>query len=288
MFASYLQLMRPAQWVKNVFVVFPLLFAGDLAELNGVVFAILAFALFSITSSGVYAINDAMDVEADKNHPVKKDRPVASGKISRTGAYVFGTLLLLTSGTASWVLNKNLAMLLALYVTMNLLYSSFLKHVAVIDVMIIALGFIIRILFGSVLSSASPSHWILLTTFFLALFLAVSKRRAELFRLNGAEGGRAVLKNYNLQFLDSLGASLTGITILCYSLYAVSNATEARFGGNAMIYTVPFVVFGLFRYHQLVVVEGKGENPADILTGDVPMWICVLLWGAVCSWAVYF
>lgn len=283
---AYFKLMRLKQWLKNIFVIFPLLFGNNLASKEGLLMAVILFLIFSINASAVYALNDALDVEKDREHPKKCKRAVASGAISPTAAVAFSLLLFSAAFISASLINLKLLYILAIYGGMNIFYSLLLKRIVILDVMIIALGFIWRIAFGSVMASGYPSQWILLTTFFLALFLALIKRRSEILKLDSS-ASRAVLKEYSPQMVDQLLAALMGITILTYGLYAISSETVHRFDGEYMGLTIPFVVFGIFRYYQQTHLKNSGESPADVLLKDKPILVNICLWLITCLVIVY-
>lgn len=282
----YLSLIRPRQWLKNTFIFLPALFGGDLADPRRWMQSLLAFLFFSLNASAVYAFNDVLDAAEDRLHPAKRQRPVAAGRLSGRAALGLAALLLTAALSGAFSLRRELGWVLGAYTALNLGYTAGLKRVVILDVMIIAFGFILRLLAGAAVCTVAPSHWIVLTTFFLALFLGFAKRRCELVN-EAASGSRSVLKEYTPALLHHLLASLMGITILCYSLYAISTLTISRFGGEKMAWTIPFVVFGLFRYYQQLHLKNSGESPTDVLLHDRATLVNLLLWGAACSLIIY-
>lgn len=278
------KLMRPKQWLKNTFlfagVIFSKLFTVPAALLN----SLLAFGIFCLLSGAVYAFNDAVDVERDRAHPKKKNRPVASGVISRPLALGWSFILAVGGLAAAWFINQSFFIVGAAYLALNLLYSFWGKRVVILDVFLIAFGFVLRAVGGvEALVELSPgltfSTWFLGVTLFLALFLGLEKRRAELKSLAaGAATHRETLSQYTVHLLDQMSAIVTSATVVSYSLYTMWPSTVANFGTEALIYTVPFVLFGIFRYLYIVEKHNLGGNPSSILAKDVYLLVDVLLW----------
>jgi len=276
--------LRPAQWTKNLFVLAPLLFgkAATRPELAGRTLA--AFAAFCAAASALYLVNDVLDREADAQHPVKRLRPVASGEVGIGTALAAAAVLL---GAALLVLGLAAPSALpwvGLYAVVTLAYSLGLKHVPLFDVFVIASGFVLRVLAGSAAASVKASHWLLLCTFFLALFLALSKRRGEIANFGAA--GRASLREVPVALVESLEGVTLGITIVCYALYTVSAETIAWFRTDGLLATVPIVVFGLFRW-RLLETRGKGEDTASDLLTDPGLLLTVLVWALACAAVIY-
>lgn len=276
---AYVQVLRCHQWLKSGFVLAPLLFSGEFRDLSKCGFSLLACISFCAVASGVYAFNDLCDRKEDQQHRQKKDRPIAKGLVSTTEAAVLSGVLIsggLILGTA---LGVGFITILFIYITINALYSLGLKHVAILDVMIISGGFVLRILGGSVAIEVEASHWLILCTLMISVFLGFSKRRAEIVTAGKEnESSRIVLKDYSLAFLDQVISMVTGATILCYALYSVDEQTIARFGTRGMLITVPFVMYGLFRYLYLVYHLQEGEDATRACIRDVPMIINLILW----------
>jgi 4-hydroxybenzoate polyprenyltransferase len=280
-----LRLLRPKQWTKNIVVLAALVFAlGDPAQ--GVTWAaarlaLLATALFCLVSSGVYILNDVRDVELDRIHPTKRLRPIAAGEITRGAALALALLLLAGAGFAAWRLDPGFSLVVAAYVVLQLLYTFGLKRVALVDIFIIAGGFVLRALAGGVVIHVAVSPWLLLCTLLLALFLALCKRRHELVILQGAGGEtRPSLRGYDRRLLDILIPMIGASTLVCYSLYTLWPDTVAKFGTHNLAYTIPFVIFGLFRYLDLVYRHEQGGRPEQILLTDPPLLTSVALYGA--------
>jgi len=275
--------MRPHQWVKNVFVLAALLFGwgeSGLApgyldgRLGNTLLAVLAFCL---GSSAIYLLNDVMDVESDRQHPGKSRRPIAAGEVPIPVALGASALCVVTALLLGWKASSSegsVAMLVGGYMLLNFFYSLKLKHIVLVDAFCIAGGFLLRVLGGSFAAQATASHWLMLCTFFLALFLALCKRQAEISLLGEGRGShRKILLEYTPAFLDQGVVVLATCAIVSYTMYTVSEDTAAKFG-NRLLWTVPFVVFGLFRYLLLVQTEKGGGNPTRVLLGgDLPFLV---------------
>lgn len=282
---ALLEAMRPRQWTKNLFVLTPVLFGRAATRPEALQRSILAALAFCGVASALYLVNDVFDRKADRQHPVKRRRPIASGRVSVGVALAAsGVLLSLSLLLAGFGVQAALPMLLG-YGAGMVLYSAFLKRVALLDVLVISSGFVLRVVAGAAAASVKPSHWLLLCTFFLALFLALSKRRGE--RATSGSLGRASLDAVPASLLDSFQNVALGTTIVSYALYTVAPETVARHGSDSLLLTVPFVVFGLFRW-RLLEVRGGGEDPASDLLSDPVLLLTVLLWGASCIALVYF
>ncbi|MEW5799715.1 MAG: decaprenyl-phosphate phosphoribosyltransferase [Bacteroidota bacterium] len=286
----FIRLLRPLQWLKNGFVFTPLIFSKHLFEKEYNNKAAIAFIAFCLISSTVYIINDIVDKDADKIHPVKKKRPIASGDLSVSVGVGICIVLL----SLSLIISQQLPLLftgtIVTYFVLQLLYSFRLKHVVILDVFIIALGFMLRIVSGAVAIDVVISNWIIITTLFLSLFLAVSKRRSELGMIQQAniETKRKVLESYSIQYLDyALVITATGMAI-SYSLYTMAERTINVFGSEHLIFTTVFVLFGIFRYLYLAINKGEGENPTAILVKDAPMGINLILWFVTVVFIIYY
>jgi 4-hydroxybenzoate polyprenyltransferase len=285
-----IKLLRPLQWLKNGFVFTPLIFSKHLfeKEYNGK--SIMAFVAFCLASSLVYVINDIVDREADKLHPQKKNRPIASGKISVPFAIGIAIILGALSLYVAQLLPIQFLYTILVYIAIQFAYSFSLKHIVILDLFIIATGFMLRVFGGALAIQVVISHWIVITTLFLSLFLAASKRRAELVMIQkqNIETKRRVLQDYSVSFLDSLLIITTTGMAISYSLYTMAERTISVFGSEYLIFTTIFVLFGIFRYLYLVIVKEEGENPTGILTKDAPMAINLLLWVITCVAIIYF
>jgi len=274
---SCIKLMRPHQWIKNGFVFTGLLFGHAWTDSSLLINVLLVAAGFSLLSSSVYIINDVMDREVDRQHPKKKNRPIASGVVGVNEALFLGISLMLLSLFAVWQLVGNAAVLILLaYLIMNIAYSFGLKHVVILDVFIIAAGFMLRILAGTIGVEIEPSSWLLLTGMMVTLFLGFTKRRAEMDQQEGSK--RKVLEHYDERMLDIMIAVTSAAVVMSYSLYTVSAETIARHGTSALIYTSPLILYGMFRYLYLLYIHKAGEDPAGELVRDKHILITILLW----------
>ena len=284
---ALLAAMRPRQWIKNVFVFAPMVFAGRLGEAGPFVRTFAAFVIFCLLSSTVYLINDVADREADRLHPVKRRRPIASGELSVAVAAIAAMVMATVALGAAVVLQPVFAAIACTYLLMNLAYSLLLKRIVIVDVMFVAVGFLLRAWAGAAVIGVEISHWLVLCTGLLALFLGFVKRRQEIAALGGATGQRPILREYSLPFLDQMIAIVTSCTVLAYALYAFSPEVAEKLGTRHLGLTIPFVMYGIFRYLYLVHQRGEGENPTQLVTTDVPMFINLLLWGAATVVALY-
>ena len=290
MLKEYFKLFRIPQWIKNLFVFVPLLFSQNFLKSNLFLITLFAFIVFSLTSSLVYIINDIVDVEADRAHPQKKSRPLASGKISigsaRISALVFAILIIVSL----FFLNYHFALVAAAYLILNIFYSFVLKHVVLLDIFSIAAGFMLRVLAGAFVINVEISSWLILTTMFISLFLGVMKRRTELAlsEHDDIAATRKVLVFYSKEFTDQMATVAAAAVIICYALYTVASRTVTVFGTENLIYTTPFVVFGIFRYMYLVYMNKQGENTTEVLIKDLPMIINIILYVLVTSFIIYF
>ncbi|MBD2866162.1 decaprenyl-phosphate phosphoribosyltransferase [Paenibacillus oceani] len=270
----FIQCLRPKQWTKNVLVLAAFLFSLNKISLSAGVDAFLGFLLFCATSGVVYIVNDWFDLEKDRAHPVKKFRPMAAGRIPPNAALTFGLILL--GASFAFALSKNLmfGLLLIAYFLMNVAYSAWLKHVVLLDIMIIAAGFVMRSVGGGLIIGVQLTPWFLVCTMLLALFLAVSKRRHEFISMPDKASRRKVLKLYSTQLLDQLISIVTTSTIISYSLFTFTSGSNYH-----MMWTIPFVMYGIFRYLYLIYMKDEGGSPEKILLEDKPMLITVLLYG---------
>lgn len=281
MIINLLKLIRPKQWIKNFFVFAPLLFSKHIFHVEYLLPAILAFFIFSLASSAVYIINDIMDIESDRVHPKKKYRPIASGEVEIKQALILFSFILILVIIGLFFTNRFFVVVIIAYFLTNLLYSFKIKSIVLLDVFFISFGFMLRVLGGAASISVPISNWMVLTTIFISLFLAISKRRGELSQAVGTENiekQRKVLKDYSVEFADQLNTIAAAGTIISYALYTVSERTIKTFETDKLIYTTPFVIYGIFRYMYLMHQKNMGESPTTIVTKDIPIILDVIAW----------
>jgi 4-hydroxybenzoate polyprenyltransferase len=280
--------MRPQHWVKNVFVLAPLVFAQQARDLPHVIRVLAAFGLFSLLASAVYLINDIADRHNDRLHPDKCKRPIVSGTLPVVVAAAAAALFAVVALLGAFLLSAPLALVLGLYLVTNLAYSYGLKRVVVLDVMLLSTGFLLRAWAGAVVIGVVMSHWLVLCTGLVSLFLGFVKRRQEIVALDThAADQRPILKEYSLPFLDQMVSTVTAGTVVAYSLYAFSPEVAEKLGTPWMGLTIPFVVYGIFRYLYLVYHQGLGQNPTSLILRDRPLVANLALWAAACLLAVY-
>jgi len=274
--------LRPEQWLKNGFVVAPLVFSGKIADPEAWAACVVAVVAFCAASSATYLVNDVIDRESDRQHPEKRLRPVASGEVGVGTAWAIAALLAAGSAVCAVALGGWFAAVLAAYLALTTVYSLGLKHAVFVDVMVVASGFVLRVVGGAVAIHVPVSRWLLLCAFLLALYLALGKRRAELVLL-GAEAGthRTVLGHYTLPMLDQAISVVLGATLVAYALYTVAPDTVAKVGSEALMVTVPVVLYGLFRYLYVLHRHELGGSPARVILTDRPLIVCVVVWLAV-------
>lgn len=278
---QYLKLVRIHQWVKNAFVFLPIFFAGELLNIGLLIKSILAFFSFSFIASSIYVINDYVDIEKDKEHPEKKNRPLASGSVSKKEAIVAFLILFLFSYFFCYLLGSySTAIVTSAYFVMNLAYSFKLKHVAIVDVTIIAIGFLLRVFAGGFSTGLFVSIWAILLTFFLALIMGIGKRRGELLNAELTGNTRKALDGYNLQFTDISITVVSTCAIVCYIMYTLDPLVKKNFH-EGIVYTTAFVVIGILRYLQLTFVYNKTESPTKIVYKDIFIQVDIIFWGGI-------
>jgi 4-hydroxybenzoate polyprenyltransferase len=280
--------LRPEQWTKNLFVFAGVLFGGYLLDLSAMLRAVAAFVVFCALSGVVYIFNDLADRAGDQRHPLKRLRPIASGRLQPRTAALTGVVLALVAFAASVLLSPLFAAVAVSYVLLLLAYSMVLKHLVIIDALTIAAGFVLRAAAGAVAVFVPISHWLLVCTTLLALFLVLSKRRHELTLLaDGAVTHRPILEEYSPYLLDQMIAVVTASTLVAYSVYATSAETAERLNTTRLGLTIPFVLYGIFRYLYLVHQKRAGGSPADLLLTDRPLLACVGLWALSVALILY-
>jgi 4-hydroxybenzoate polyprenyltransferase len=276
--------MRPEQWLKNGFVLAPIVFSGLVHDPVAWARSLAAVVAFCAASSAVYLVNDVIDREADRSHPIKKNRAIASGEVSVATALAVAVMLAVAAiSIAVWLGGWFPGVLIA-YITLVLLYSAVLKRAVFLDVLVVAAGFVLRVVGGAVAIDVPVSRWILLVAYLLALYLALGKRRSELALLGDEAGNhRVVLGHYTLPMVDQAISVVLGATVLAYALYTVAPDTVAKVGSEGLLATVPIVLYGLFRYLYLLHKHELGGSPTRALLTDRPLLICVVIWLAVAT-----
>lgn len=288
MLKNLIKLVRPSQWIKNGVVLAGLIFAGEAGSPDKVMQAVQALIAFCFFASAVYVINDILDRERDRQHPLKKNRPIAAGKININLAIIIGLLLIAGGLVLSYITSVNLLIVCVVYFILNLFYTVLLKNIVIIDVMTIAAGFVLRALAGAVAIEVEFSGWLLVTTFVLALFLGLGKRRHELtFLEKEASSHRKILEKYSPYLLDQLIGVVTASTVITYLFYTLSPEVGDKLGTEYLFVTIPFVIYGIFRYLYLVHKEAKGGSPTRLLLTDPPLLIDVVLWLATVVLILY-
>jgi MFS family permease len=288
--------MRPHQWVKNLFIFPALIFSRHLMQPEYVLKSFAAFGLFCLISGAIYIFNDLMDYDEDRHHPTKRLRPIAAGRISKWLAWALFASFSIFGLVMSYFLNLGFGLIATFYFIINVLYSSYLKRIAIIDVLIVSIGFVIRAAAGGLVLSVEISPWLLVCTILLALFLVLAKRRHELTVLDErtrmlielslavespgkAFKYRRSLDDYSTYFLDQMIAVSTASTLMAYILYTLSDDAIHKFGGTKLVYTVPFVIYGIFRYLYLIHLKKEGGNPSRTMMNDIPLLANIVLWG---------
>jgi 4-hydroxybenzoate polyprenyltransferase len=273
-------LIRPKQWLKNFFVFAPIIFAGQLLSFDHFFKNVVAFLAFCGVSSLVYIINDITDIESDRVHKKKRFRPLASGEVTISQAKIFFVIIAVITALLCYKTNLYFSSIVIAYFLINLLYSLWVKNIVIVDVFFISLGFMLRVIGGAAAIDVSISSWMILTTIFISLFIAISKRRAELSQvdLESIDKQRKVLSHYDIPFTDQMNTIAATGTIICYALYTVSEKATSTFHTDNLIYTTPLVIYGIFRYLYLIHKKNLGENPEQIVTKDIPLIITLILW----------
>jgi len=271
--------MRPSHWVKNLIIFAALIFAREYTDSEKIGLTLLTFAAFCLATSAVYLFNDVIDRDNDKKHPIKSQRPIASGKLPAPVAVSASFFLILGAVVISLLININTLLALAFYLAINYVYSIALKHMVILDVMTIAAGFVLRAVAGGLAIQVPISPWLLVCTTLLALFLGFGKRRQELSLLtNDAASHRRSLEHYSVPFLDQMISVVTASTVVAYAFYTLSPEVEEHFGTKWLSLTIPFVLYGIFRYLFLIFKKDQGGSPTKLLLTDPPLLICILLW----------
>ncbi len=282
----YIRCLRIRQWTKNILIFAALIFSNNANNLEYVLTCLYAFLIFSFGAGAVYIFNDIHDIKSDRKHPLKRFRPIAAGDLSIKAGWLYLTVLSTGSLAAAFLLHVNFGYVMLTYFLLQVLYTVYLKKMLIVDVFAISSGFPLRVIAGAVVIDVIFSEWILVCTFLLALFLALSKRRNELTILpDNAAAHRNVLSKYSTYLLDQMIGVVASATLVAYIIFTLSETTIAKFGN--MVLTVPFVLYGIFRYLYLVHIKGKGGQPEEILLTDFPLQIDIVLYGIVVFGIIY-
>lgn len=270
---------RPRQWIKNLFVLAPLLFGRRLGDGDAVLSASLAVVCFILLSGATYIVNDVLDAPVDRLHPRKRLRPIASGRLPRSNALIAAAVLLIGGLSLAGLLGWEFLWIALAYAGLTACYSILVRQVVILDVLVIAAGFVLRVIAGAAAVQVGATHWLIVCTFVLALFLGFAKRRQELLNLPDSAGEhRTVLNHYSVKLLDQIIIVVLGVAIVSYMLYTVSPETVARFGTGATLYGTVFVIYGLLRYLVLIQDPSSSGDPAELLIRDKPLGLCLLGW----------
>jgi len=283
-----LKLIRPHQYIKNLFIFMPVFFVGRITDIELLLNAVVAFVAFSLSASAVYILNDYQDIEEDSQHPKKKYRPLASGAISKKSALILIGIFITMGFSLMAMLSLEALGILIIYFLLNVAYSFHLKHISILDVTIIAIGFVLRLFVGSTVTDAPLSVWIVIITFLLALFMALAKRRDDvLIFINTGKKMRKVIGGYNLQFIDAAMMIVSSVVIISYIFYTVSISTVQRMQSEYLYLTTLFVILGIMRYLQIAFVEHNSGSPTRIVLSDIFMQIVIFAWLFSFVWIIY-
>ncbi len=275
------KLMRLKHWVKNIFIFLPLFFGSELFNLEKTANTLIVFFGFSFVCSGIYILNDIFDIEFDKIHYEKKNRPIASGKISKIKASYISAFLLMLGLFITFVVSIESLYITGIYIILNILYSTILKHIPIIDFVVISLGFVLRILLGGIINDIPLSEWIIILVLLLSIFIAVSKRRDDVFDFETNNNiNRKVVEKYTVAYLDKIITIISSVLIVSYLLFITSDEVVQRYDSLNLLITFLFVLIGVFRYNHLTYVYNKSGSPIKILFEDIFLQIVLLLWGA--------
>lgn len=285
--SPYIRILRLADWLKNIFVFVPLVFSKHLFHTDYILSVAAGFIVFSFASGMVYVFNDIIDADRDRVHPLKKNRPVASGEMRKSEAALLLLILFIILVLFTFLLNSKFILIVWGYVLINILYTLYLKKIVIADIFSIASGFLLRVVSGAVIINVDLSNWLILTTIFLSLFLAVMKRRVEFAGIADPSIQREVLKDYSLPFIDLIAAVTSTCVIISYAFYSVAERTIKAFGSGEFVFTTLFVIFGIFRYMFLAIKKNRGENVIEAILNDLPMTVNLILYIFVSLYIIY-
>jgi 4-hydroxybenzoate polyprenyltransferase len=276
---AYFQLIRPKDWAKNLFLFIPIFFAGLFFDGSVLIELLGGFICFSLVASSIYIINDYRDIEDDKKHPIKKTRPLASGTVKKSTGLLVAFVFLISGFTAAWFIRDKFMFVLGIYFFLNLAYSFGLKNIPILDIIIISIGFVLRVKAGAVIAKVGLSEWLTIMVFLLALFMAIAKRRDDvLLKLSSGNDMRKAVKGYNLDFINTALSLICAVIIVAYFMYTTSPEIVERLQTYRLYYTCLFVLAGIFRYLQLIYVQQDSQSPTKILYKDRFIQATILLW----------
>lgn len=280
-----IQLIRPKQWIKNSFIFAAIIFSGNFLNLKMLSSNIVTFLLFCMTSSSVYILNDIVDIDKDRCHPKKKYRPLPSGKVSIKSAVIVDILIVISVALISFLyLDIRILCIFSIYFITNIMYSFKLKNIVIIDVMVITFGFVLRVESGSIATGVQVSPWLFLCTILLSLFLGLNKRKSEIITLKDKSANhRKILEEYSVEMIDKMLTIVTPSILMAYSLYTFSSVQS-----KTMMYTIPFVLYGIFRYEYLMDKQNVGGKPEDVFANDFPFLVNIILWVLSSLIIIYF
>jgi 4-hydroxybenzoate polyprenyltransferase len=287
--AELLKSIRPQQWLKNFFIFAPLIFSENIFNRSMFLQSLLAFGIFCLLSGALYILNDLKDLEEDRLHPIKSKRPLAAGELKKRQAIAAFVILSFISLLLASLVNEEFLWVCLVYFVLQIAYSFALKHIVILDVFIVASGFFLRVIAGAVAIRVQISPWLLICTTLLALFLALSKRRHEILLLDEkAVSHRPILKEYSPYLLDQMISVVTASTVIAYCLYTISEETIEKFGTTKLILTVPFVIYGIFRYLYLIHQKAEGGTPETLILKDRPLLFDIFFWVVSAALIIYF
>lgn len=285
---QYLLLMRPEQYVKNIFIFAPMFFGGALFDVDNWLNVAVAFICFCFTASAIYIVNDYCDIREDRNHPIKRFRPLAARTVTVRNSFILSGLLFAVAMILSMSVSLTLTAILLLYAVTNLLYSRWLKHIPILDINVIAFGFVLRLMAGSVATSIEPSVWILLITYLLALFLALAKRRTDVVLASEGKEVRKNIEGYNLIFVDIVLGLLAAVLIVCYIFYCISPEVQQHYQSQWLYLSIIFVINGMLRYFQLALLGQSTYSPTLVVLTDRFLQITIVGYVILMSYFLYF
>lgn len=286
---AYIKLLRPKDWAKNLFLFIPLFFAGEISDMHKIGMVFLGVLAFSAIASSIYILNDYRDIEDDRKHPVKCRRPLASGAVAKPAALIISFLLIIIGFSLAWWIREKFALVLGIYFLINVGYSFGLKNISILDIVLLAAGFVLRVKAGSVIAYIPLSEWIVIMVFLLALFMAIGKRRDDvLLKIKSGVDMRKSIKGYNLELLNTLLALICAVIIVAYFMYTMDPGTMEKLGTHRLYYTCLFVIAGIMRYLQIIFISTDSGSPTKILYKDRFIQIVLLLWIASYIAIIYF